>query len=75
MAGLPSRWAVRRAHQRAAQARRGDSNVDPVAITQKVVECLYTGISTPELDTLAAETCAYMSQRHPDFSTLAARIA
>merc|ERR1712194_279041 len=28
-----------------------------------------------EIDTLAAETCAYMSQKHPDFSTLAARIA
>jgi len=49
--------------------------VDPVPITQKVVEGLYNGISTAELDTLAAETCAYMSQRHPDFSTLAARIA
>mmetsp|Transcript_53216 Transcript_53216/g.156754 ORF Transcript_53216/g.156754 Transcript_53216/m.156754 type:complete len:806 (-) Transcript_53216:243-2660(-) len=49
--------------------------VDPVPITQKVVEGLYNGISTSELDTLAAETCAYMSQRHPDFSTLAARIA
>ena len=35
----------------------------------------YTGISTSEIDTLAAETCAYMSQKHPDFSTLAARIA
>ena len=35
----------------------------------------YIGISTSEIDTLAAETCAYMSQKHPDFSTLAARIA
>jgi ribonucleoside-diphosphate reductase alpha subunit len=49
--------------------------VDPVVITQKVVEGFYNGISTSEIDTLAAETCAYMSQRHPDFSTLAARIA
>jgi len=49
--------------------------VDPVVITQKVIEGFYTGISTSEIDTLAAETCAYMSQRHPDFSTLAARIA
>lgn len=31
--------------------------------------------STQEIDTLAAETCAYMSQKHPDFSILAARIA
>jgi len=49
--------------------------VDPVPITQKVIEGFYTGISTSEIDTLAAETCAYMSQRHPDFSYLAARIA
>jgi len=49
--------------------------VDPVAITQKVVEGFYSGIPTAEIDRLAAETCAYMSQRHPDFSTLAARIA
>jgi len=49
--------------------------VDPVPITQKVIEGFYTGISTSEIDTLAAETCAYMSQRHPDFSFLAARIA
>eukprot|EP00421_Protoceratium_reticulatum_P018734 CAMPEP_0168380968 /NCGR_PEP_ID=MMETSP0228-20121227/12634_1 /TAXON_ID=133427 /ORGANISM="Protoceratium reticulatum, Strain CCCM 535 (=CCMP 1889)" /LENGTH=409 /DNA_ID=CAMNT_0008394051 /DNA_START=66 /DNA_END=1291 /DNA_ORIENTATION=- len=49
--------------------------VDPVPITQKVIEGFYNGISTSEVDTLAAETCAYMSQRHPDFSTLAARIA
>merc|ERR1719463_620114 len=49
--------------------------VDPVKITQKVVEGVYLGIKTSELDTLAAETCAYMSQKHPDFSSLAARIS
>jgi ribonucleoside-diphosphate reductase alpha subunit len=49
--------------------------VDPVSITQKVIEGFYNGISTSEIDTLAAETCAYMSQKHPDFSILAARIA
>jgi len=49
--------------------------VDPVLVTQKVVEGFKTGMSTSEIDTLAAETCAYMSQKHPDFSTLAARIA
>mmetsp|Transcript_68653 Transcript_68653/g.112694 ORF Transcript_68653/g.112694 Transcript_68653/m.112694 type:complete len:819 (-) Transcript_68653:137-2593(-) len=49
--------------------------IDPVPVTQKVVEGFYNGISTAQIDTLAAETCAYMSQKHPDFSTLAARIA
>jgi len=52
-----------------------DKFLEPVAITQKVVEGFYNGVTTAEIDTLAAETCAYMSQRHPDFSTLAARIA
>eukprot|EP00929_Paragymnodinium_shiwhaense_P078986 TRINITY_DN40_c0_g3_i1.p1 TRINITY_DN40_c0_g3~~TRINITY_DN40_c0_g3_i1.p1 ORF type:complete len:842 (+),score=196.61 TRINITY_DN40_c0_g3_i1:76-2526(+) len=49
--------------------------VDPIPVTQKVIEGFHNGISTSEIDTLAAETCAYMSQRHHDFSTLAARIA
>merc|ERR1719217_950129 len=49
--------------------------VDAIPITQKVIEGFYSGISTSEIDTLAAETCAYMSQKHHDFSTLAARIA
>merc|ERR1719161_2516030 len=49
--------------------------IDPTVITQKVAEGVYNGIKTSELDTLAAETCAYLSQKHPDFSRLAARIA
>jgi len=49
--------------------------IDPVPVTQKVIEGFYNGMPTSEIDTLAAETCAYMSQRHHDFSTLAARIA
>jgi len=49
--------------------------VDPVPVTQKVIEGFYNGITSSEIDTLAAETCAYMSQKHHDFSTLAARIA
>merc|ERR1719420_953243 len=46
-----------------------------VPVTQKVIEGFYNGITTSEIDTLAAETCAYMSQKHHDFSVLAARIA
>jgi ribonucleoside-diphosphate reductase alpha subunit len=51
------------------------SSIDPVQIAQKVVEGVHDGVKTSELDTLAAETCAYMSQKHPDFSRLAARIS
>ncbi|EQC43624.1 ribonucleoside-diphosphate reductase, alpha subunit [Bacteriovorax sp. BSW11_IV] len=49
--------------------------VDPTLITQKVIEGIYDGITTQELDKLAAETAAYLSTKHPDYSILAGRIA
>ena len=49
--------------------------VDPVLIAQKVIEGLYDGITTQELDDLSAQTAAYLSTRHPDFAVLAGRIA
>jgi ribonucleoside-diphosphate reductase subunit M1 len=49
--------------------------VDAPAITQKVISGLYPGVTTVELDNLAAETCATMTTKHPDYATLAARIA
>ena len=49
--------------------------IDPAKIVIKVIEGLYTGVSTCELDNLAAETCAMMSTVHPDYGTLAARIS
>lgn len=48
--------------------------VDPVAVTMKVNQGIFSGVSTTELDELAAQTCAYMSTNHPDYSILAARI-
>jgi ribonucleoside-diphosphate reductase subunit M1 len=36
---------------------------------------LYPGVTTVELDTLAAETAAMMTTDHPDYAILAARIA
>ena len=48
--------------------------VDPVTISKKVIEGLYTGVSTSELDNLASETCAALSSTHPDYGKLAARI-
>lgn len=44
-------------------------------ITLKVITSLYSGITTVELDTLAAETAVLMSNQHPDYAVLAARIA
>ncbi|EFA02203.1 ribonucleoside-diphosphate reductase large subunit [Tribolium castaneum] len=49
--------------------------VDPVSITLKVIGGLYPGVTTVELDTLAAETAIVMGADHPDYATLAARIA
>ncbi|XP_066146866.1 ribonucleoside-diphosphate reductase large subunit [Euwallacea fornicatus] len=49
--------------------------VDPLAITLKVINGLYPGVTTVELDTLAAETAATMTIDHPDYAILAARIA
>jgi ribonucleoside-diphosphate reductase alpha chain len=49
--------------------------VDPMKIAKKVIEGIYDGITTKELDQLAAETAAYLSTQHPDYSTLAGRIA
>ncbi|AAR26844.1 ribonucleotide reductase [Feldmannia irregularis virus a] len=48
--------------------------VDPIEVTMKVNQGIYSGVTTRELDNLAAETCAYMSINHPDYSVLAARI-
>lgn len=49
--------------------------VKPVEIAKKVIDGLYDGVSTVELDNLAAETAATMTTRHPDFAKLAARIS
>jgi len=49
--------------------------IDPPAITFKVISGLYGGVTTVELDNLAAEIAATMTTKHPDYATLAARIA
>jgi ribonucleoside-diphosphate reductase subunit M1 len=51
------------------------AHVDATIISQKVVPGLYPGVTTVELDELAAQTAASCATRHPDFSTLAARIS
>jgi ribonucleoside-diphosphate reductase subunit M1 len=39
--------------------------IDPAAITLKVINGIYSGVSTVELDNLAAETAATMTTKHP----------
>jgi ribonucleoside-diphosphate reductase alpha chain len=49
--------------------------VNPVEIAKVVIQGLYDGIPTTELDNLAAETAASLTTKHPDYAILAARIA
>jgi ribonucleoside-diphosphate reductase alpha chain len=49
--------------------------VDVIEVTKKVVEGIYDGVSTSELDNLAAETAASLTTKHPDYALLASRIA
>jgi ribonucleoside-diphosphate reductase alpha subunit len=52
-----------------------DPIVDVTEVAQKVCMGVYDGVTTSELDDLAAETAAYMSTKHHDYSLLAARLA
>lgn len=49
--------------------------VDPVKVAMRVIEGLYDGVTTSELDNLAAEVAATMTTAHPDYARLAARIS
>jgi len=50
-------------------------HVDSVVIAQKVIQGVYPGVTTVELDELAAQTAASFATQHPDYSLLAARIS
>ena len=52
-----------------------DPLVDPVRVAMRVIEGLYDGVTTSELDNLAAEIAATMTTTHPDYAKLAARIS
>jgi ribonucleoside-diphosphate reductase alpha chain len=49
--------------------------VSAVDVAKKVIEGLYDGVPTTELDNLAAETAAALTVKHPDYALLASRIA
>ena len=49
--------------------------VQPPKVAMRVIEGLYDGVSTSELDNLAAEIAATMTVSHPDYAHLAARIS
>jgi len=49
--------------------------VDAIDVAKKVIQGLYDGVTTTELDNLAAETAASLTTKHPDYAQLASRIA
>tara|TARA_B100000768_G_scaffold181866_1_gene206988 strand:+ start:6996 stop:9392 length:2397 start_codon:yes stop_codon:yes gene_type:complete len=49
--------------------------VDPVRVAMRVIEGVYDGVTTTELDNLAAEVAATNAVTHPDYASLASRIA
>jgi ribonucleoside-diphosphate reductase alpha chain len=49
--------------------------IQPIEVAKKVIDGLYDGVTTSELDNLAAEICASLTVRHPDYAILGARIA
>ena len=49
--------------------------IEPVEIAKKVINGIYDGVTTIELDNLAAETAATLTTKHPDYARLAARVA
>ncbi|MSP69724.1 MAG: ribonucleoside-diphosphate reductase subunit alpha [Bacteroidetes bacterium] len=51
------------------------AHVKPVEVAMKVIQGIYPGVTTSELDNLAAETAASLTTTHPDYALLASRIA
>lgn len=49
--------------------------IDAAEVAKKVIDGIYDGVTTSELDSLAAETAASLTTRHPDYALLASRIA
>ncbi len=52
-----------------------DPLVSPEAVAMKVIEGIYDGVLTTDLDNLAAEVAAAKTIDHPDYALLASRIA
>lgn len=52
-----------------------DPTVEPVKVAMKVIEGIYDGVTTSALDNLAAEVAASLTTTHPEYGSLASRIA
>jgi len=51
------------------------TKVDVVKVAKRVIQGVYDGVRTSELDDLTTETAAALSATHPEYSNLAARVA
>lgn len=60
--------------KRISNASKDLKHVDAILIAQKVVQGLYDGVSSKELDQLAVETAYSMSVKHPEYDVLATRL-
>ncbi len=52
-----------------------DPIVDATQVTLKVIDGIFDGVTTSQLDNLTAEVAATMTVKHPDYALLASRIA
>jgi ribonucleoside-diphosphate reductase alpha chain len=52
-----------------------DPTVDATQVTLKVIDGIFDGVTTTQLDNLTAEVAATMTVKHPDYAQLASRIA
>ncbi len=52
-----------------------DPIVDSTLVAMRVIEGIYDGVTTVQLDNLAAEVCVSLTTRHPDYALLASRLA
>ena len=50
-------------------------NVDPIKVSQRVIESLFSGVTTAQIDELSAETSMSFSTEHPDYGMLAGRVS
>src|SRR5437868_13485475 len=50
-------------------------HVDTFQVAKKTIQGIYDGVTTSELDNLAAEIAASLTTKHPDYALLASRIA
>ncbi len=52
----------------------GNYKIDPIMVAKDVINGVYNGISTAQIDDLSADVCASMIHKNPDYNHLAARI-